>query len=703
MNDEEKRSYLERYHEEKEKGAPFFPDVLFKDAVVALLVFVILVLLAYFIGIPTGPRANPADTTYTPRPEWYFLFLFQLLKYFPGNLEVIGAFILPTLAVLVLLALPFIDRNPRRYFLKRPLASLLGAASVVGVVALSVLAAREAPAPQASVAVDRAASLYAANCSSCHGTGIRVPPGTDLHTLIAQGKHEGMPAWGGDLSTDEIDALAGFILSPNGSTLFTAQCAACHQLTVLASGNPLELQRVLDLGQDYPPHEAVSVPNWSTTLSSAERSALLNFLAAPDGQRLFTINCAGCHGRGIAFSGTEEELRRVILNGGQHLEMPAWRSTLSQADLEILAAYVTDPAAEPAGQTLFGQHCRTCHGDAVPSAPDKAAALEIISSGGGHEIMPVWGKVLTPEQLDALVKYTLASSQGAAVETGAQLFDANCAACHGRFGEGGPDPSRPGGIIVPISSAEFLRTRDDATLRAIISQGQPDLGMSPFGVSNGGPLDDTQIDAIVAFLRAWEANPPVELPTEVAAGQAALTGPEIFASICARCHGANGEGGLGPALRGAEFLARYDDQALFNTISQGHEATPMIAWGSVLTETQIRQLVQFIRTLQPIATQPAGTSSVIPSFSQQVLPLLQAKCGACHGQAGGWDASSYDSIMTSGDHAPVIVKGDALGSLLAQKLSGTQTSGLGMPPGNPLTQDEIRLVLDWISAGAPQN
>ena len=85
MNDQEKKAYDEEYHEAKEKGVPFFPDILFKDAVVVLIVFVILVALAYFVGAPLEARANPGDATYTPRPEWYFLFLFQLLKYFPGR------------------------------------------------------------------------------------------------------------------------------------------------------------------------------------------------------------------------------------------------------------------------------------------------------------------------------------------------------------------------------------------------------------------------------------------------------------------------------------------------------------------------------------------------------------------------------------------------------------------------------------------
>src|SRR3990172_4421187 len=120
MNEQEKKSYLDGYHEEKEKGVPFFPDIIFKDTLAVLLVFLVLVALSYFLGVPTEARANPADSTYTPRPEWYFLFLFQLLKYFPGSLEVIGVMVIPTLGILLLLALPFIDRTPQPHFLLPP-------------------------------------------------------------------------------------------------------------------------------------------------------------------------------------------------------------------------------------------------------------------------------------------------------------------------------------------------------------------------------------------------------------------------------------------------------------------------------------------------------------------------------------------------------------------------------------------------------
>ena len=708
MNEQEKKQYLEKYKKDKANGVSFFPDIIFKDSVVTLVVFLILVALAYFVGAPVEERANPNDTNYTPRPEWYFLFLFQMLKYFPGNLEVVGAMILPGLFIVLLLLLPFIDKSPLRHPFSRPYASLAAIGVVLGIVGLTWLALNEAPPPSESAVVDQSAALYAKNCANCHGSTIDIPAGMDLHQVIASGTHAGMPAWGGDLSADEIDLLAGFILSPNGSALYTKECAVCHE-NILASGNPLELQRVFDEGKNYPSHKGLDIPNWKETLNADQQNALLNFLAAPDGQRLFAINCSGCHGEGVAFSGSMEELRNLIVQGGHEVTMPGWKGTLSDAELNTLADYVVDPKSSQAGNTLFGQYCASCHGDKVPLAPDKDSALKMIASGGSHITMPVWGEILTPEQIDALTAYTLESGKTTGSASGAKLFADNCSGCHGNFGEGGPNPTREGDIIAPISSAEYLKTRDDATLRNIIVQGQPDFGMSAFGTSSGGPLSDDQVDAIVAFIRSWQANPPVVLPSEVAPSapsapsQASLTPAEVFSSICAKCHGATGEGGVGPALNTEEFQAKYDDQALFDTISKGHEATPMIAWGDVLTSEQIQGLVQYLRG--GLTSKYDGTPGSV-SFAKDVMPILQTKCQKCHNDEktfGDWNASSYQMIMTSGKNAPAVIANDADKSALLQRLLGVTGFKIMPPTGGPLSDKEIEIIKNWILAGAPNN
>src|SRR3989442_8415737 len=84
----------------------FYPMQVFKDTVAIFIAFAVLLTLAVAVRVPLEQLADPSDTSYTPRPEWYFLFLFQMLKLFEGPLEVVGSVVLPGLAVLVLILVP---------------------------------------------------------------------------------------------------------------------------------------------------------------------------------------------------------------------------------------------------------------------------------------------------------------------------------------------------------------------------------------------------------------------------------------------------------------------------------------------------------------------------------------------------------------------------------------------------------------------
>lgn len=89
----------------------FFPEQVFKDTIAVFIAFTILFVMALIVRVPLERLADPTDTSYIPRPEWYFLFLFQMLKVFDGPLEVVGTVVLPTLAILALILTPFIDRG----------------------------------------------------------------------------------------------------------------------------------------------------------------------------------------------------------------------------------------------------------------------------------------------------------------------------------------------------------------------------------------------------------------------------------------------------------------------------------------------------------------------------------------------------------------------------------------------------------------
>ncbi len=119
-------AYHLRYEEFKRRGPSFWPNIVLEDTIVAGLVLVAILALIVTQGVPTEARADPTDTAYIPRPEWYFMFLFQLLKYFPGSLEWVVAALIPALALLLLVLLPFYDRSPWRSPLRRPLAMAVG-------------------------------------------------------------------------------------------------------------------------------------------------------------------------------------------------------------------------------------------------------------------------------------------------------------------------------------------------------------------------------------------------------------------------------------------------------------------------------------------------------------------------------------------------------------------------------------------------
>lgn len=142
MNEETKKKINEKYQRELGSGERFWPDSIFKDVIVALGLFVLLLLMATFIGVHDTPKADPSDTSYLPRPEWYFLFLFKFLALYGqipvlGKIEFIATVIVPAIVLGVLTALPFIERSPYRYYGKRVLPISVMAIFIVSMVTLT--------------------------------------------------------------------------------------------------------------------------------------------------------------------------------------------------------------------------------------------------------------------------------------------------------------------------------------------------------------------------------------------------------------------------------------------------------------------------------------------------------------------------------------------------------------------------------------
>ena len=194
MNAAEKEAYLREYEILKKKGKPFFPYAVFKDSAMFLVVAIVLIVMSLVLGAEQGPKADPTTTTYVPRPEWYFFFLFELLRVIkPPELVPIATIGVPTICMVLLLLLPFYDRNPERNPLKRPIASIAGIMTICAMAFLTFLGANAGSPTDIEIDVApeyEAGKLVAAQsgCLACHqfGENGNNGPGPKLTEIAAR-------------------------------------------------------------------------------------------------------------------------------------------------------------------------------------------------------------------------------------------------------------------------------------------------------------------------------------------------------------------------------------------------------------------------------------------------------------------------------------------------------------------------------------
>jgi len=221
----------------------FYPHQVFKDLVVSLFFLLVCFWLAWHFGAPTETVANPADTAYRPVPEWYFLWMFQLLKYLPAKQfwEFTGAVLLPTIAVIAMLLYPYLDRNPERNPLKRPFATALAIVLLIGISALGFMAIASVPKEQRLSAIQaKGEKLFLdRRCNACHSiNGGGGNAGTDL----AQAKlHDAakvekilreptsfnprsiMPALGPDVKESDVKDLVAYLMTLDSNSSMPAE------------------------------------------------------------------------------------------------------------------------------------------------------------------------------------------------------------------------------------------------------------------------------------------------------------------------------------------------------------------------------------------------------------------------------------------------------------------------------------------------
>jgi quinol---cytochrome c reductase cytochrome c subunit, bacillus type len=248
---DERRAGFQKYKQDvKDRGKPFYPFAMFHDTVMSLVVVSVIVGLAcvwYFTsgkGDPAdcggphghscllGPRwaepADPGTTNFVPRPDWYFYFLFYLLRIFKWpNSVILGTVGIPTICLILLLLLPFLDRRRERRLLRRPVAIV---AAVLVVLSMGVLTykgatAKEALASEVKAAVPQWAKRegFTNNPTAVAGANAFAVSGcTACHTYLGTGGGNlGAPDLSAEGTKKNVATLQSYITDPSkfGNTI----------------------------------------------------------------------------------------------------------------------------------------------------------------------------------------------------------------------------------------------------------------------------------------------------------------------------------------------------------------------------------------------------------------------------------------------------------------------------------------------------
>ncbi len=407
------------------------------------------------------------------------------------------------------------------------------------------------------------------------------------------------------------------------------------------------------------------------------------------GGALYRANCSGCHGAngeggeiGVSLRSpsflavaSDEFLTETILGGRPNTAMPSWREfdnrevsdllayirswqpLLSNRD-EVLASEALSQGQLPAasvttGAILYRSRCAVCHGDhgegeIGPSLANQSV-LTVVSNEFLHDTivhgrpgtaMPAWRQLSTEDVVDliALLRswQTQRPKQLPEVhitgdwQNGELLYQGMCASCHG--------PQAEGAIGPQLANPVFQETVSDAMLVEWISYGRTGTQMRPFLKGQHGivELSSSQIEDIVTYIRHLRGRRMTD-------GQRtgigfAPRGRVLYKSMGASCHGTEGEGALGPAVRNPAFLAAASDGYLRATIVLGRDGTEMRAMGhrgsgiAELTADEINDLIAYLRTADP---QPELVHRfVIGAHPDRGKTMFAGFCAGCHGDDG---------------------------------------------------------------------
>jgi len=388
----------------RERSGPFWPDQVFKDALMATFIVLTLTGLSAFAPPPILGPADPLDISYQPKPDWPFLFLYQGLKYFPGKLEPIGTAGIPILLILLLIIPPLLDRRPERNPIHRPRAILCGLVLAGIVTALTLAGAfsqsgttEVSPPPAATPARQTTPSssqlgaqlLQSQGCTACHkvnGAGGTLGPdlsseatrgrsrdwlATQIQNPKAHNPNSIMPAFT-SLTHQQLNSLLDFLLSPGVKVAPQPVKPA-----PVSQAKPEKRQKPSSPPSEVAPAPpAASPPSTHASSSHKPAPAAAMIGSADRGADLYREGCASCHGP----RGTDQ----VPNPGSQEGKVPP----LNPIDQELFS---TDPQIFAEKIAAIIQH------GSVPAGPNPA--LRMPAFGDSND--------LSPQQIANLEAYIL--------------------------------------------------------------------------------------------------------------------------------------------------------------------------------------------------------------------------------------------------------------------------------------------------------
>ncbi|MCU1312589.1 MAG: Cytochrome b/b6 domain protein [Acidobacteriaceae bacterium] len=620
------------------KMAPegFYPRQVLMDMGFALLIMVGLGILAYFHPVGLGPIADPANTQFLPRPEWYYLSMFEWLKYWEGPKVVFAVIVIPGILALLFFLVPFLDRGLERRPWRRPIPVLSVAIVLVGIVYLGMksnsddrrdptaaaqLAAQEqqekaysaapfepyiespggtAPATVASVPTDplvgHGRGIFEAHgCAGCHGAagvGSIAPalvgitsklPGDQLTTLL---KHPNarmtagrMPAV--DISQTDMSSLVAYMAAlgtPAANAPVSHDADAAEVASARSHG---------------------SLRNASATLPSSS--------AAHAGQQTFGQHgCAACHGP-TGEGGRAPAIAPLIARRSDAQLLEVFKAP----NAKMKAGGMQAVAGTPAELTSLVAYLRTVRG-ALPAKQNEVADTSLSPNPGAAPAV-----ALTATQSSAVASAvsppSIDSSPGRAV-----FISQGCAACHGSNGGGTrfaptliaasikfpgdvlpnllhhPDAKMRSGGMPPV-------TANAAEMKQLVSY-ISGLG-APAPPPATAPVTSGQRAASVTSPATIGASaPPLHAAVPTPLSPLALRGGQVFEHYsCQTCHGAGGLNGTAAAPGLAGTASILPASTLENLLR--HHSTQMKNGNMPPTNmnaSDMKALIAFVRSMPPI-------------------------------------------------------------------------------------------------------